>query len=211
LARGLVFNPDVLLLDEPLGALDKNLREQMQAEIKRIHREVGITMIYVTHDQSEAMAMSDRIAVFGQGRLEQVGAPLDVYNKPVSRFVGAFVGDSNFFEAQLDPARPGWANIDGLGPVQLGTILPVSAPGLRVDILVRPERVRPAAELTGDQTVVDMRVQTLVDYGDSVLATGTAAGHSLRMRLPGQVHGLAEHGCLRVGWAIGDAHVIARP
>jgi ABC-type Fe3+/spermidine/putrescine transport system ATPase subunit len=88
LARGLVFNPDVLLLDEPLGALDKNLREQMQVEIKRIHREVGITMIYVTHDQTEAMTMSDRVAVFSNGRIEQVGSPLDVYNKPVNRFVG---------------------------------------------------------------------------------------------------------------------------
>ncbi len=82
LARGLVFNPDVLLLDEPLGALDKNLREQMQVEIKRIHREVGITMIYVTHDQTEAMTMSDRVAVFCNGKVEQVGSPLEVYNRP---------------------------------------------------------------------------------------------------------------------------------
>src|SRR5260370_38484504 len=88
LARGLVFNPDVLLLDEPLAALDKNLREQMQAEIKRIHREVGTTMIYVTQDQTEAMTMSDRIAVFRNGQIEQVGSPPDVYHRPLSRFVG---------------------------------------------------------------------------------------------------------------------------
>ena len=73
IARGLVFNPDILLLDEPLGALDKNLREQMQLELKRIHRDVGITMVYVTHDQSEAMTLSDRVAVFRSGRIEQVG------------------------------------------------------------------------------------------------------------------------------------------
>jgi len=89
LARGLVFNPDVLLLDEPLGALDKNLREQMQVELKRIHREVGITMVYVTHDQTEAMTMSDRIAVFSHGTLEQTAAPLEVYHHPRTRFVGA--------------------------------------------------------------------------------------------------------------------------
>ncbi|HET7255663.1 MAG TPA: ABC transporter ATP-binding protein, partial [Xanthobacteraceae bacterium] len=81
LARGLVFNPDVLLLDEPLGALDKNLREQMQVEIKRIHREIGITMIYVTHDQTEAMTMSDRVAVFCNGKVEQIASPLEVYNR----------------------------------------------------------------------------------------------------------------------------------
>ena len=89
LARGLVFDPDVLLLDEPLGALDKNLREQMQGEIKRIHREVGITMIYVTHDQTEAMSMSDRIAVFSRGRLEQIGKPLEVYHRPQTRSSGS--------------------------------------------------------------------------------------------------------------------------
>ena len=121
LARGLVFNPDVLLLDEPLGALDKNLREQMQVEIKRIHREVGITMIYVTHDQTEAMTMSDRIAVFSDGRLEQVGAPLEVYNRPVNRFVGEFIGDSNFFAGRIDPATPDIVEIAGIGPARVAT------------------------------------------------------------------------------------------
>ena len=101
LARALVFDPNVLLLDEPLGALDKNLREQMQMEIKRIHREIGITMIYVTHDQSEAMTMSDRVAVFSNGRIEQVAPPLEIYGRPATRFVGAFIGDNNFFEGRL--------------------------------------------------------------------------------------------------------------
>src|SRR5439155_6671766 len=105
LARGLVFNPDVLLLDEPLGALDKNLREQMQVELKRIHREVGITTVYVTHDQTEAMTMSDRIAVFNHGTLEQVAPPLDVYHRPRTRFVGEFIGDSNFFTGRIDAAQ----------------------------------------------------------------------------------------------------------
>src|SRR5215813_3667788 len=102
LARGLVFNPDVLLLDEPLGALDKNLREQMQVEIKRIHREVGITMVYVTHDHTEAMTMSDRVAVFRDGRIEQLGSPLAVYDRPANRFVAEFIGDSNFFAGRAD-------------------------------------------------------------------------------------------------------------
>jgi putative spermidine/putrescine transport system ATP-binding protein len=121
LARGLVFNPDVLLLDEPLGALDKNLREHMQVEIKRIHREVGITMIYVTHDQTEAMTMSDRIAVFCNGKVEQVGSPLDVYNRPANRFVGEFIGDSNFLAGRVDQSRPGWIELSGIGPVRVAT------------------------------------------------------------------------------------------
>ena len=121
LARGLVFNPDVLLLDEPLGALDKNLREQMQVEIKRIHREIGITMIYVTHDQTEAMTMSDRVAVFSNGKVEQIGSPLEVYNRPANRFVGEFIGDSNFFAGRVDPSRPGWVELAGIGPVRIAT------------------------------------------------------------------------------------------
>src|SRR2546421_7121811 len=116
LARGLVFDPDVVLLDEPLGALDKNLREQMQVEIKRIHREVGITMIYVTHDQTEAMTMSDRVAVFHDGRIEQVGSPLDVYDRPANRFVGEFIGDSNFFAGRIDAANPAIAELACIGP-----------------------------------------------------------------------------------------------
>src|SRR5919197_5262183 len=118
LARGLVFNPDVLLLDEPLGALDKNLREQMQVELKRIHREVGITMVYVTHDQTEAMTMSDRIAVFNHGSLEQIAPPLEVYHRPRTRFVGEFIGDSNFFTGRVDAGAPGLVHLDGLGPIR---------------------------------------------------------------------------------------------
>ena len=98
LARAIVNRPRVLLLDEPLGALDLKLREQMQAELKRIQGEVGITFLYVTHDQDEALTMSDRIAVFNQGRIEQVGTPVDVYERPATPFVSGFVGVSNVLE-----------------------------------------------------------------------------------------------------------------
>src|SRR5947207_14594815 len=119
LARGLVFNPDVLLLDEPLGALDKSLREQMQVELKRIHREVGITMVYGTHDQTEAMTMSDRIAVFSYGKLEQVAPPLDVYHRPRTRFVGEFIGDSNIFAGTVDESQLGCVTLEALGPMRV--------------------------------------------------------------------------------------------
>jgi len=98
LARAIVNEPEVLLLDEPLGALDLKLRQEMQVELKRIQREVGITFIYVTHDQEEALTMSDRLAVFNQGRIEQVGTPTDVYEHPASEFVAGFIGISNLLE-----------------------------------------------------------------------------------------------------------------
>ena len=113
LARSIVNRPRVLLLDEPLGALDLKLREQMQVELKQIQGEVGITFVYVTHDQEEALTMSDRIAVFNEGRIEQVGTPAEVYERPANPFVAGFVGVSNVLERDGErvhgPAREGAA------------------------------------------------------------------------------------------------------
>ncbi len=95
LARALVFEPRVVLMDEPLSALDKKLREEMQLEIRRLHRELGVTMVYVTHDQSEAMTLSDRVAVFNHGRIEQLASPQQLYDAPANPFVAGFVGDNN--------------------------------------------------------------------------------------------------------------------
>ena len=103
LARAIVNRPRVLLLDEPLGALDLKLRQEMQVELKRIQREVGITFVYVTHDQEEALTMSDRLAVFNDGRIEQVGAPAEVYEHPGDEFVAGFVGVSNVLERDGPP------------------------------------------------------------------------------------------------------------
>jgi putative spermidine/putrescine transport system ATP-binding protein len=207
LARGLVFNPDVLLLDEPLGALDKNLREQMQVEIKRIHREIGITMIYVTHDQTEAMTMSDRIAVFHNGRLEQVGSPLEVYNRPVNRFVGEFIGDSNFFAGRADPARPGIVELTGIGPVRVARRdLPAGA----VTVMIRPERLRPVGAGENHDNVFEVAIEDAINYGDSILALGRAGELPLRVRLAGARPDTVASGTkLRLGWAAADAHVLA--
>jgi len=209
LARGLVFNPDVLLLDEPLGALDKNLREQMQVELKRIHREVGITMVYVTHDQTEAMTMSDRIAVFNHGTLEQVAPPLDVYHRPRTRFVGEFIGDSNFFTGRVDPAHPGRVDVDGLEPIPVDPEACRRIGSGRVDVLVRPERVQLGGR--GVPEVLSMKVSVIVNYGDSVLVIGDARGHAVRMRIAGaQPEAIREGATVTVGWAPGDAHLIPR-
>ncbi|MDE2456191.1 MAG: ATP-binding cassette domain-containing protein, partial [Burkholderiales bacterium] len=101
LARALVFEPQLVLMDEPLGALDKNLREQMKMEIKRLHRELETTIIYVTHDQEEALVMSDRVALMNHGRIEQIGAPVDLYERPANRFVAEFIGQSNILAGRV--------------------------------------------------------------------------------------------------------------
>ncbi|MGH1355311.1 MAG: ABC transporter ATP-binding protein [Thalassovita sp.] len=102
LARALAYEPPVLLLDEPFSALDKNLREQMQEEMRRIHQELGTTFVFVTHDQSEALALSERIAIFDKGHLQQIGAPTEVYDSPQSQFVAEFLGDINIFDVSVD-------------------------------------------------------------------------------------------------------------
>jgi len=211
LARGLVFDPDVLLLDEPLGALDKNLREQMQVEIKRIHREVGITMIYVTHDQTEAMTMSDRVAVFCDGKVEQVGAPLEVYNRPVNRFVGEFIGDSNFFAGRIDPARPGWVELAGIGPVRIAQNGPPPVPTGDVDLMIRPERLRLRAAGDGAGNEFEMTVDDIINYGDSILAIGTTRGLPLRARIVGSEPDAFGPGMqVKLTWTPTDAHILVR-
>ncbi|MFC6886130.1 MULTISPECIES: ABC transporter ATP-binding protein [Actinomadura] len=148
LARAIVFDPRVLLMDEPLGALDKKLREQLQIEIARLHRELGVTVIFVTHDQEEALALSDRIAVFNEGRIEQVGTASDLYERPATRFVAAFLGDSNAFEGTLSGGRLAGDGLDLRAPA---TDLP---DGSRAALIVRPERLRlSGAPGSGDNAV----------------------------------------------------------
>jgi putative spermidine/putrescine transport system ATP-binding protein len=138
LARAIVFDPPLLLMDEPLGALDKKLREWLQLEIKRIHRELGTTFIYVTHDQEEALILSDRIAVFNRGRIEQVGTGRDLYDEPTTLFVGRFIGDSTVLRGETKSDGTGTAlTIAGETVTALkrlsGDVAPV--------MLLRPEKL----------------------------------------------------------------------
>ena len=143
LARALVFEPPLLLMDEPLGALDKKLREDLQLEIARVHREVGVTVIYVTHDQSEALTMSDRIAVMRGGRLEQYGAAEELYERPATRFVAEFVGEATLLGAHVESAGPaGAVLVLDAGGARLATSRMDLAPGARVTAVVRPEKAR---------------------------------------------------------------------
>ena len=150
-ARALVFEPQLILMDEPLGALDKQLREEMQLELRGLHERLGITTVYVTHDQSEALTMSDRIAVFHHGRIQQIADPQTVYERPANLFVASFIGESNRLPAQLVEAHG-----DGRCAARLpdGTVLrgtaaaPCGQAGQAV-LAVRPERIAVAAAATG--------------------------------------------------------------
>jgi spermidine/putrescine transport system ATP-binding protein len=146
LARALVSRPSVILLDEPLGALDQKLRAEMQLELKRLQREVGVTFVYVTHDQEEALTMSDRIAVMDAGRVLQVDTPQGIYERPATRFVADFIGTSNFLSGRLKRRQDGSRvlAVDGLGDVPVPeTDLP---DGATAHLAVRPESIRVTSE-----------------------------------------------------------------
>jgi putative spermidine/putrescine transport system ATP-binding protein len=141
LARAMVYRPALLLMDEPLGALDRKLREQLQLEIKRVHRERSISVLYVTHDQEEALTMSDRIAVFNKGRIEQIGTPEELYDRPATRFVASFIGDTNLVEGRVLGAAGGICEIEtAAGRIAASARTPIEA-GAAVFVAVRPERV----------------------------------------------------------------------
>ncbi|KOV84365.1 ABC transporter ATP-binding protein [Nocardia sp. NRRL S-836] len=142
IARALAAGPQLLLLDEPLGALDAKLRKELQIELMRIQREVGTTFLYVTHDQEEALVLSHRIAVMNAGRIEQVGYPEDVYERPATRFVAGFIGTSNILDAEVSGVDGGFAELTAPGATRLRARLNGSAAhGQKVAATVRPEKV----------------------------------------------------------------------
>ena len=144
LARALVIEPAVLLLDEPFGALDKKLRENMQIEMRQLQQRLGITTLMVTHDQDEALTLSDRIAVMRAGRIEQLGTPTEIYERPVSRFVASFIGTSNFFSGRVTGRQNGGFTVESADGVRLGLNgVPPSEPN--VTVALRPEGIQLSA------------------------------------------------------------------
>jgi putative spermidine/putrescine transport system ATP-binding protein len=140
-ARALVFDPAVVLMDEPLGALDKNLRESMQYEIKHIHESIGVTVVYVTHDQSEALTMSNRIAVFNDGKVQQLSSPDKLYEEPVNSFVAEFIGENNTFQGEVEDISNDKCKIklDSGGEI-LANPIRVKSKGEKSIVSLRPER-----------------------------------------------------------------------
>ncbi len=160
LARALVYRPRVLLLDEPLAALDKKLREEMRDELRAIQRSVGITTVFVTHDQAEALGLSDRIAVMSRGRIEQLGAPREIYERPASRFVADFIGASTVLRGRAVAEDQVALSPDLTVRVSAGSLFRV---GDQVELAIRPERVRLAAA-PGEGTT-EARIEALVYQG----------------------------------------------
>jgi spermidine/putrescine transport system ATP-binding protein len=208
LARALINHPAVLLLDEPLGALDLKLRKQMQVELSRIQRDVGITFVYVTHDQEEAMTMSDRIAVMNHGRIEQIGTPQDVYDRPANLFVADFIGSSNILDGTL------LESVDGIATVQLDAGVIAQAPhshqlslGQRVAIIVRPDDMRLLADNGHHEHCNRLRGQVakvsfLGTHRQIVIATGD--GIEVLIRQPPTATPVAQgpDAGVVVGWSI---------
>jgi spermidine/putrescine transport system ATP-binding protein len=165
LARALILNPAVLLLDEPLGALDAKLRKALQIELKSLQEEIGITFIYVTHDQEEALTMSDRLAVMSNGRVEQVGTPSEVYEEPTTAYVADFLGVSNLMDARAEGG-----GMSGLATIRLGEFDLTAAQGDTdahgdVKITIRPERVRLLPQGTVGQNHIPGMVERVVYVG----------------------------------------------
>jgi len=214
LARALVLRPRVLLLDEPLGALDAKLRKQLQLELRAVQREIGITFVYVTHDQEEALTMSDQIAVLAQGRVEQVGPPQEIYSAPATTFVAGFLGAANIFDAVLVEARGASAVCEALG-TRLGAAVGDSADLGVAAIVIRPERITlhsPNELINEGHNVIGGVVsevvylgnctQVHVDVGapqDLVVAVPNHAGPGSVTHEPGaQVNCVCAHDAVRV-------------
>jgi spermidine/putrescine transport system ATP-binding protein len=191
LARALVLNPAVLLLDEPLGALDAKLRKALQIELKALQEEVGITFIYVTHDQEEALTMSDRLAVMSNGRVEQVGTPSDVYEEPSTAYVADFLGVSNLMEASADGGGH-----DGQARIRLGDFQLAAAGGEtdargEVKITIRPERVQLEDSGTTGENRVPGMVERVVYVGSTMqVIVHLASGQTLQAWIPNRGEGL---------------------
>jgi putative spermidine/putrescine transport system ATP-binding protein len=177
-ARALIFNPDLVLMDEPLGALDKQLREQLQNEIKEIHRSFGVTIVYVTHDQSEALTMSDRIALFRDGRIEQVADPKTMYNLPATAFAARFLGETNAIDATVlaigDPLTIRLNATQGVVAATRGNV--DGSLGEAVLLCVRPEQCELDAADHGAQNVLQVTVRDVVFHGDHVRLSLDAGG-----------------------------------
>ncbi|HEX8969288.1 MAG TPA: ABC transporter ATP-binding protein [Chloroflexota bacterium] len=211
LARAIVFQPPLLLMDEPLGALDRKLREILQLEINRVHQEVGITFIYVTHDQEEALVLSDRIAIFNNGRIEQIGTARDVYERPASLFGARFIGDSNCFSGQLDAGnQEAWVVGETFRfRVHLAADCPVQSSRLAT-VLVRPEHVLigPPSSVDADN-ILSGRVKQVIYLGSARRLEVEVAGlGTIVVRQSSNAGSMVGGDPVDVGWNARDSWVI---
>jgi putative spermidine/putrescine transport system ATP-binding protein len=212
LARALVFEPELVLMDEPLGALDKQLREHMQFEIKHLHERLGVTVVYVTHDQGEALTMSDRIAVFNDGRIQQLAPPEDLYERPDNRFVASFIGENNRLDGVVEAIERGVCTVR-LPTGELLDALPVnvSGPGDRTTVSIRPERVEFKARLPEGAHTIQAEVLEFIYMGDSFRTRLRVAGNDdfvMKCRNSVGQRKLAAGERIEIGWAAQDCRAL---
>jgi putative spermidine/putrescine transport system ATP-binding protein len=214
-ARALVFDPKLVLMDEPLGALDKQLREQMQYEIKHIHGNLGVTVGYVTHDQSEALTMSDRIAVFNDGVIQQLAPPADLYELPDNAFVAQFIGENNRLTGNVVETKLGNCSVK-VDSGELIHALPVNIDGngTRTTLSLRPERVSVRPEPGSYANAFDAEVLELIYLGDHVRTRVRICGHDdfvIKVPNAGGDSGLKEGEVIPVGWHAQDCRALDAP
>ena len=179
LARALVFEPELVLMDEPLGALDKQLREHMQYEIKHIHENLGVTVVYVTHDQSEALTMSNRIAVFDDGVIQQLDAPVALYEKPENSFVAQFIGENNTLAGTVDSLTKGVAAVTlDSGEKVKALAVNIDGKGSRTSLSIRPERCIVSQKKSAGLSALKGRIEELIYLGDHIRCRMTVAGNN---------------------------------
>ncbi len=178
IARSLVIEPELLLLDEPLSNLDAKLRDEMRDEIRDIQARTGVTSIFVTHDQDEALSMADRLAVMSAGKLEQIGTPLDIFDRPQTEFVASFIGAGTFFEGKV--AGPGLAEVDGLPPIHFAG---EAAVGSSIKLMVRPHRLLLAGDTSQPNSFSGV-VEHVVYRGQLLTLSVRCGGRLLQADLP---------------------------
>jgi putative spermidine/putrescine transport system ATP-binding protein len=212
-ARALVFEPDLVLMDEPLGALDKQLREQMQYEIKHIHDRLGVTVVYVTHDQSEALTMSNRIAVFNDGVVQQLSTPDELYERPVNSFVAQFIGENNKLKgtvAEIGADKLATVKLES-GDVVKALAINVKAKGERTLLSVRPERIEINPAKKSADVILAGRIAELIYLGDHIRARLEVAGHDdfiVKVPNKGGAQTVAEGRDVTVGWKAEDCRAL---
>ena len=213
LARALVFDPKLVLMDEPLGALDKQLREHMQFEIKHLHERLGITVVYVTHDQGEALTMSDRVAVFNDGRIQQLARPADLYERPENSFVAQFIGENNKLPGVIEDLSGDRALVRlNTGELIDATPVNVTQKGQETLVSVRPERVEFKPEMMPSGAhMIDATVVEVIYMGDILRARLQVAGSDgfvMKMRNTLGQTALEPGQKLKVGWHPVDARAL---
>ncbi|HWK63791.1 MAG TPA: ABC transporter ATP-binding protein [Rhizobiaceae bacterium] len=211
LARALAFQPRLLLMDEPLSNLDAQLREEMRDEIKRVQREVGTTTVFVTHDQAEALAMADRVAVMSAGRLLQYDTPEAVYEKPTDRTVGRFIGKVNTLTGVVIGITDGIAELRTEEGLALRARCPDAAPGDSLTLMVRFERLGLSSERPNADNVVESKVERRTYLGESIEYVCRANGALLRATVPNRAAGpqFAVGDVAFIGWRMADAMAFA--